>query len=210
MNSVLIALELRRLIKSLIHKIFSKTKWLMLKTKNFQIIPKSSSWIFSDRVEDDFRKFKIMNFKKLLGLIFLTTSTKKCFYAFKNYNCVKKKLNSRFFPILSQFSFPDSIFTFVDMKLIDSYFQLRKKMFKLLPILSSSENFYGFLLSLSEISILLFQGLLQFHYVHSVFFGRIKNLIVGVMGKTIPNILTKDNNNTSIDLLLRQKIWVYF
>jgi|NorSeaMetagenome_1021524.scaffolds.fasta_scaffold07415_3 hypothetical protein len=209
MNNFLVALELRRLIKILIHKISSKTIWLMLKTKNFQIIPKNSSWIFSDRIKDNFREFKIINFKNLLGLIFLTSNnTNKCFYTFKNYNCGKKK-KSCFFPIVSEFSYPDSIFTFVDMKLIDSYFQLKKKIFKLLPIVFPMENLYGFLLSLSETSILLSQKLVQFGNVHKIFFTRIKNLLLEIIAENIPNILTTKNNNMAINLILRQKMSVY-
>ena len=120
---------------------------------------------------------------------------------------VKKK--SCFFPIVSEFSYPDSIFTFVDMKLIDSYFQLKKKIFKLLPIVFPMENLYGFLLSLSETSILLSQKLVQFGNVHKIFFTRIKNLLLEIIAENIPNILTTKNNNMAINLILRQKMSVY-
>lgn len=95
------------------------------------------------------------------------------------------------------------------MKLIDSYFQLKKKIFKLLPIVFPMENLYGFLLSLSETSILLSQKLVQFGNVHKIFFTRIKNLLLEIIAENIPNILTTKNSNMAINLILRQKMSVY-
>jgi hypothetical protein len=206
MQQFLLSIELRRLIKILIQKISSKTTWLLFKTRNFQFIPKNSSWIFLDRIGNNMRKLKIKIFKKLRGLIFLTNRENKCLYALKNCNHFKKKLNLCFFPISYSFFSPDSIFAFFDMKLIDSYFQLREKTSRLLPILSSIENFYGFLLSLSEISILLFQKLVHLSNIHRIFFTRIRGLIFEVIGKFINNRSKKKIKNFSINLLLCRKI----
>ena len=145
MPHFLLSTELRRLIKILIQKISSKTTWLMFKTRNFQFIPKNSSWIFLEKNGNKMRKLKIKNSRKLRGLIFWTSRENKCLYALKISNRLKKKLNLSIFPISHSFSYPDSIFGFFDMNLIDSYFQLKEKTSRLLPILSSIENFYGFL-----------------------------------------------------------------
>lgn len=208
MPHFLLSTELRRLIKILIQKISSKTTWLMFKTRNFQFIPKNSSWIFLEKNGNKMRKLKIKNSRKLRGLIFWTSRENKCLYALKISNRLKKKLNLSIFPISHSFSYPDSIFGFFDMNLIDSYFQLKEKTSRLLPILSSIENFYGFLLSISEISILLFQKLVQYSNIHRIFFTRIRCLIFEIIGKFMTNRSKKKIKKFSINLLLCRKISV--
>ena len=208
MPHFLLSTELRRLIKILIQKISSKTTWLMFKTRNFQFIPKNSSWIFLEKNGNKRRKLKIKNSRKLRGLIFWTSRENKCLYALKISNRLKKKLNLSIFPISHSFSYPDSIFGFFDMNLIDSYFQLKEKTSRLLPILSSIENFYGFLLSISEISILLFQKLVQYSNIHRIFFTRIRCLIFEFIGKFMADRSKKKIKIFSINLLLCRKISV--
>ena len=208
MQQFLVSTEFRRLIKILIQKISSKTTWLLFKTRNFQLIPKNSSWIFLDKTGYKMKKLKVKSSKKLRGLIFWTSMENKCFYTLKNCTRVKKKLNQSFFPISYSFFSPDSIFAFFDMKLIDSYFQLREKTSRLLPILSSVENFYGFLLYRSEISILLIQKLVQLSNIHKIFFTRIRCLIFEIIGKFMTNRSKKKIKKFSINLLLCRKISV--
>lgn len=206
MQQLLLSTEIRRSIKILIQKISSKTTWLLFKTKNFKFIPKNSSWIFLDKIGNNMKRLKIKNSRKLRGLIFWRRRENKCLYALKNCNRVKKKLILCFFPIYYSLSSTDSIFAFFDMKLIDSYFQLREKTSRLLPILSSIENFYGFLLSISEICILLFQKLVQLSNIHRIFFTRIRCLIFEIIGKFMANKSKKKIKSFSINLLLGRKI----
>ena len=199
-------IEFRRLVKNLIRKISTKIFWAIIKFKNLEIIMKNFSWVFLDEYRLIVNYKKPIDFKKPLGFILLDSNHNRCIDVTKNSKFFYR--NSKFFSysFFSHFFYGTSNFTFTDIKIIDSFFQIKKKFSKFLPIIFPIGNFYGSLLSLSELLRILFLKFIQNSRIHKVSFLKIKNLILKFIQKSEINLPIKKIRMVFLNILLRKKI----
>lgn len=206
MNSFSLEIEFRRIIKTLIRYISDKILWSLIKTKNLEIIPKNFSWVILDELGLNLRYKGRIDFRRPLGSISWNKHYNRCFQIFKNIKSKKEVEKYFFYPFFSSFSSFCSSFTSIDTKFIDSYFQVKRRFTKHLPLLFSNENFFGFLISLWEILEILFLKITQKSKFHRISFLRVKNLIFKVNKQFKNNFPTIKIKTIFINLLSRKKI----
>ncbi len=199
-------IEFRRLVKNLIRKISTKIFWSLIKSKNLEIIMKNFSWVFLDEYRLIVNYKKPIDYKKPLGFILLDSNDNRCIDVIKNSKFFYRNSKTFSYSLFSRFFHCTSNFTFTDIKIIDSFFQIKKKFSKFLPIIFPIGNFYGSLLSLSELLRILFLKFIRNSRIHKVSFLKIKNLILKFIQKFEINLPNKKIRLVFLNILLRKKI----
>jgi|Transcript_31922 hypothetical protein len=200
-----IEIESRRMEKIIIQKIHTKFFCSMIRSINLNILPKKLSWVFLNKKNLFVKSTKIEKFKKLIGYIIWDENSNRYFNTTKNTRYWFKNLDRFKYPIFSDFSFPSSNFTFVDIKMIDSFFQIKKKFIQSFPILFSIENFYGLLFSLAEFLKILFKKFIQTSNVHKICFNSIKKLIFKFNKAKTINFTNLKINSIVINTILKER-----
>ena len=198
-------IEIRRLFKVFIQKFSNRLLFSELNIKNFHIIPNQFSWILLNNenlvLKDGIRP-KISD---LLGIISIGTKNNKFIDVTRDLKSVKNDYSVHSLQFLADFSTSDSFFTFVENKLIDSIFQLKKRFCKLLPIVFPIENLYGCLVSLSEILSILFWKFTQKSKIHRILFIETKKLLFLINKKKKFTLSNKKAKNFFLHILRRKK-----
>lgn len=205
MKFLSIEIEIRRQIKIMIKKTSFDLLEKMIKTKNFNIIPNKFSWILLDRKIYPQYKFKNENIKSNLGLILWDSDFYRNYEVVKKPNILKKCLKSLKYPFFSKFFSFNSNFTLSEIKLIDSYFQMKKNFLGTLPVICSVKNLYGISLSLTELLDILFRKLTQTNIFHSVIVVILRTVINNFLLKKNFYIKGKNMRGMCIEVLLRKK-----
>ena len=177
MYDLSIEIESRRQIKILIKKFSFELMNRLIETENLNIIPKKFSWILLNKEITNQYKFKTENIKKILGLILWNTDFYRNYEIIRKPNLSKNSSSYREYPLFSKSFSYGSNYILSGIKLIDSYFQIKRKFLGTLPVICSAKNLYGILISLRELLDILFRELIQTNIVHKIAFVIIKALI---------------------------------
>ena len=193
--------------KVIIQKISNKLLWLMIKVKNLIVIPKNFSWIFlHNKFQEKKRNVKV-KFKKLQGFVLWNSVHSRIFDIMRNLNINNKYKKSLVYPFFfTLFSlFPN--FALSGNRIIDSFFQLKKKFSEFLPIIFSLENFHGFLISLSDLFRVFFWKFVQYSILHKISFLKIRIMVFKLSNKNRSCFPFRKSDFFLNSIILRKKNW---